>query len=224
MSPRPPRSSLDALPATLPIFPLAGVLLLPHAQLPLNFFEPRYLAVTRDAMHEHRVIGMVQPIDPQEKGEDAPAVYTTGCAGRITAFDETDDGRYLITLTGMCRFAITGELPFIDPGYRRVRATYDRYAADLQAPAHDAVERVPLLSALKACLPSDDACVDWQAIKRMTSDSLVASLAMLLPFAPSEKQALLEAPGTEDRARILTTLMTMMAATDDAGGVEARLQ
>ena len=224
MSPRPPRSSRDALPATLPMFPLAGVLLLPHARLPLNIFEPRYLAMTRDAMHEHHVIGMVQPIDPRQEGEDAPAVYSTGCAGRITAFDETDDGRYLITLTGMCRFAITGELPVIDTGYRRVRATYDGYAADLNGPAHDAVDRVPLLSALKACLPSDGACVDWRAIERMTSDSLVTSLAMWLPFAPSEKQALLEAPGTEDRARILTTLMTMMAVTGDAGGVGAGLQ
>ncbi len=224
MSPRPPRPSLDALPATLPIFPQAGVLLLPHAQLPLNIFEPRYLAMTRDAMNGHRVIGMVQPIDPQEEREDAPAVYMTGCAGRITAFDETDDGRYVITLTGMCRFAITGELPLVDPGYRCVHATYDRYADDLQGPAHDAVDREPLLSALRACLPSDDDCVDWQAIERMTSDSLVVSLAMLLPFAPSEKQALLEASGTEDRARILTTLMAMMAATSDTGGVEARLQ
>ncbi len=223
MSPR-PHPGLDALPATLPMFPLAGVLLLPRAQLPLNIFEPRYLAMTRDAMQEHRVIGMVQPIDPREEGDDAPAVYSTGCAGRITAFDETDDGRFLITLTGMCRFAIAGELPVTDPGHRRVRATYDEYAADLNGPADDAVDRGQLLSALKACLASDDACVDWRAIERMTSDSLVTSLAMCLPFAPSEKQALLEAPGTADRARILTALMTMMAATGDAGGVGAGLQ
>ncbi len=224
MSRHPPHSEIDALPATLPIFPLAGVLLLPYAQLPLNIFEPRYLAMTRDVMHDHRLIGMVQPFDPQEEGERAPAVYSTGCAGRITAFDETDDGRYLITLTGVCRFAITGELPLAETGYRRARTAYDGYAADLQEPPHDAVDRTPLLRALKACLPAESGSVNWRGIERMSSDSLVTSLAMFFPFAPSEKQALLEAPSTEDRARILTTLMAMMAVTGNVDWAESRPQ
>ena len=224
MTPGPPRSGVDALPATLPIFPLAGVLLLPHGQLPLNVFEPRYLAMTRDAMSDHRLIGMVQPVDPRQEGGSAPAVYTTGCAGRVTAHHETDDGRYLITLTGVCRFAITGELSLTDTGYRRVRAAYDGYGDDLREPAEDTADRVALLQALRACLSPGDTSVDWLAIERMTSDSLVTSLAMVFPFAPSEQQALLEAPGTVERTRILTTLMAMMAATAVSSSTERHVQ
>ena len=223
-APHPPHPRVDSLPATLPIFPLAGVLLLPHGQLPLNIFEPRYLAMTRDAMGGGRLIGMVQPIDPRQEDRRAGAVYATGCAGRVTAYDETDDGRYLITLTGVCRFAITGELPLADAGYRRVSAAYDSYADDLGAPAEDAVARASLLRALKACLSPDEAGVDWSAVERMTSDNLVTSLAMLFPFSPSEKQALLEAPDTGERARILTTLMAMLAATNGAGDAEECMQ
>ena len=224
MTSRAPHPRIDSLPTTLPIFPLAGVLLLPHGQLPLNIFEPRYLAMTRDTMGGGRLIGMVQPLDPRQEDRRADAVYSTGCAGRVTAYDETDDGRYLITLTGVCRFAITGELPLTDAGYRRVSAAYDSYADDLEAPAKDAVDRAPLLRALKACLSPDEAGVDWSAVERMTSDNLVTSLAMLFPFSPSEKQALLEAPDTGERARILTTLMAMMAATNGAGDAEERVQ
>ena len=215
----------DAQPHTLPIFPLAGVLLLPRGELPLNIFEPRYLAMTRDAMLGDRLIGMVQPIDPREAGGCAPAVYTNGCAGRITTFHETDDHRYLITLTGVCRFTITGELPITESGYRRVRPAYDAYADDLKEPADDTVERARILRALKACLPPDsDLGMDWGVVERMTTDTLVTSLAMTLPFAPSEKQALLEARDTGELTRILTALMEMIAATDDTSRAETKLQ
>jgi uncharacterized protein len=224
MSARPKNSGIDAFPAVLPIFPVAGVLLLPNARLPLNIFEPRYIAMTRDAMHGQRLIGMIQPVDPHEERDPAPALYATGCSGRITAFEETDDGRFLITLTGVCRFGITTELPLADSGYRRARVAYDDYAADLKKHSLDNIDLVPLMNALKGCIRSDDVGVDWQVINRMASDSLVTSLAMLLPFAPNEKQALLEAPDTAERARILTALMVMMAATGDGGGAEPRLQ
>ncbi|MFQ5959055.1 MAG: LON peptidase substrate-binding domain-containing protein [Alphaproteobacteria bacterium] len=216
---------MSALPATLPIFPLAGVLLLPRGRLPLNVFEPRYLAMTRDAMTGNHMIGMVQPLDPQEEGETAPAVYSTGCAGRITAFEESDDGRYLITLTGLCRFAVVDELPLSETGYRRVQAAYDGYADDLDTPAEDRVERGQLLQALKSCFAEDDdVAVDWESIERTPSDNLVTSLAMMLPFSPSEKQALLEARDLAERARILIALMEMMAAFDQTGADETSVQ
>ncbi len=224
MMPGAPRSTAHARPETLPIFPLAGVLLLPRGQLPLNVFEPRYLAMTRDAMLGDRLIGMVQPIDPGEDGEGAPAVYTTGCAGRITSFQTTDDGRCLITLTGVTRFDIVDELPLTDTGYRRVRVAYDGYAGDMGEPDEDAIDRARLVRALKACLPTDgESVLDWDSIDGMTNDALVTTLAMAFPFAPSEKQALLEAPGAGEIARILTMLMDITAATFE-DGAGARLQ
>lgn len=218
-------STLSALPETLPIFPLSGALLLPRGQLPLNVFEPRYVAMTNDAMLGDRFIGMARPIHPREEGETAAAVYKTGCAGRISSFEETTDDRYLITLTGVCRFAIIEELPHADTGYRRVHAAYDGFVDDLDDPVEEAVDRAQLTQTLQQCFPpDDDVPVDWSAIARAPSDSLVTSLAMILPFASSEKQALLEARDLGERARILTALMEMMAALEHAGAEEASLQ
>ncbi len=225
MTPNPQYSGADALPQTLPIFPLAGVLLLPRGQLPLNVFEPRYLAMTRNALLGDHLIGMVQPIDPLDEDGLAPAVYATGCVGRITAFHETDDERYLITLTGVCRFVIVEELPLTKTGYRRVRAAYDIYVDDLDEPTGEPAHRARLLRALKACLPRDGGGnVDWASVERMPGDTLITSLAMMLPFAPSEKQALLEAPAPAERARVLTALMEMMAITVDGGVTEIGVQ
>src|SRR5579864_917519 len=128
MSDRPSTREPRVLPDIIPIFPLTGVLLLPRGRLPLNIFEPRYLAMTRDALGGERLIGMIQPSDPQEGGMN-PAVYPLGCAGRITSFSETDDGRYLITLTGVSRFRVARELPLLD-GYRRVVADWTPFADD----------------------------------------------------------------------------------------------
>ncbi len=219
------RSGVSTLPATLPIFPLAGVLLLPRGRLPLKIFEPRYLAMTREAMTGNHMIGIVQPLDPQEEGETAPAVYQTGCVGSVTEFEENDEGHYQITLTGLCRFTIVEELSLSETGYRRVRAQYDGYAGDLDTPAEDQVERDQLLAALRSCFAEDDdVAVDWESIERTPSDNLVTSLAMMLPFSPSEKQALLEARDLAERARTLIALMEMMAAFDQVGNDETSVQ
>ncbi len=204
------------LPETLPIFPLTGVLLLPRARLPLNIFEPRYLAMTRDALGGERLIGMVQPSDPGEGGM-SPAVYTIGCAGRITAFAETDDGRYLITLTGVSRFRIREELP-LRSGYRRVVAQWGEFAGDLIQ--DDAgFDRQRLVRGLRAFFAARQIEADWDMIDKASGEHLVASIAMLCPFAPSEKQALLEAADLAARAELLTALVEMaaVAATPEGG-------
>src|SRR5271169_5086480 len=150
-----------ALPAILPIFPLTGVLLLPRGRLPLNIFEPRYLAMTRDALAGERLIGMVQPSDPRVAG-DNPAVYQTGCAGRITSFSETDDGRFLITLTGVSRFRIKEELPLLS-GYRRVVADWQDFAADRDADAAG-FDRGRLVAGLRSFFTQRQVQADWDAI------------------------------------------------------------
>ncbi|MFQ5783494.1 MAG: LON peptidase substrate-binding domain-containing protein [Alphaproteobacteria bacterium] len=215
---------IDALPETLPIFPLAGVLLLPRGRLPLNIFEPRYLAMTRDAIAGDHLIGMVQPLDAASEGEPQPAVYRTGCTGRITDLKETDDGRYLIILTGLCRFTIAGELPLNESGYRRVRVVYGVFADDLGPADDSAVDRVRLGRVLKDFFETgDEVAIDWRSIERTPSESLVVSLSMTLPFSPSEKQALLEARDLAERTGILISLMEMMAAQEQTGAA-ARVQ
>ncbi len=211
MSAQPRDVAAHALPDTLPIFPLAGVLLLPRARLPLNIFEPRYLAMTRDAMVGARMIGMVQPLDAEDDGGLAPEVYGTGCVGRIKEFEETDDGRFLITLAGLCRFAIVDELPLADSEYRRVHADYDAYAADLVAPGDSDVDRERLLSAVEAYFKVKGFTTDWDTIREASNESLVTSLAMICPFAANEKQALLESGDTGERARVIVALMEMTA-------------
>jgi uncharacterized protein len=197
----------DDLPATLPIFPLAGVLLLPGGKLPLNIFEPRYLDMTSDALAGERMIGMIQPT-AHESDAAAPPVYPTGCAGRITSFAETDDGRYLITLTGLCRFDVMEELP-LHRGYRRVVPRFEPYRADLEAESKAVIDRTRLCNALKAYFALQSLAVDWEAIEETADEKLVTSLAMICPFEPSEKQALLESPDLAERCRKMTALMEM---------------
>ncbi len=196
------------LPESLPIFPLTGVLLLPRGRLPLNIFEPRYLAMTEDALRAERLIGMVQPQDGAgDAGE--PPVYRTGCAGRMTAFSETEDGRYLITLTGLARFDIARELPR-DRLYRRVVPDWQPYRDDLE-PEAAPIDRARLLKALKPFLERHGVVADWPAVEATPDDRLVTTVAMVAPFRPSEKQALLEARGLAERARLLTALVEMSA-------------
>src|SRR5579875_264476 len=197
-----------ALPDILPIFPLAGVLLLPRGRLPLNIFEPRYLAMTRDALAGDRLIGMVQPSDPNQPAAGNPPVYPTGCAGRITAFSETDDGRYLITLTGLCRFRIREELP-LQSGYRRVVPKWDEFAGDLRNPREPEFDRERLLRGLHAYFEKHRLQADWDAINAIPGERLITTLAMVCPFEPSEKQALLEAPDIDERAKLLTAIVEM---------------
>ena len=207
---------LDSLPEVLPIFPLAGVLLLPHAQLPLNIFEKRYLAMSRDALAGHRLIGMVQPVHPEEEDTALPAVYGSGCAGRITQFAETDDGRILITLTGLCRFTIVEEQALTDTGYRVVRADYGRYATDLDPPSATRVDRKRLMRALDAFFNQQGYEADWSTVEHASNESLITTLAMTCPFAPNEKQALLESATMTERTEALLTLLQM--GIFDSGG------
>jgi Lon protease-like protein len=201
------------LPETLPIFPLDGVLLLPRGKLPLNIFEPRYLNMTRDAMESERLIGMVQPAD---SGAPEPSpVYPIGCAGRITSFAETDDGRFLIALTGVSRFRIRRELPVLR-GYRRVEADWAPFARDLAAEAGFGVDRQRLMTGLKRFFRKHGLSADWDAIAATPDERLVTLLAMICPFGASEKQALLEAATLTDRARLMIALIEMALAEGGA--------
>ncbi len=215
MMPGARRSRTYARPETLPIFPLAGVLLLPRGQLTLNVFEPRYLAMTRDTLGGERLIGMIQPVDPRHSDANPP-LYRLGCAGRITAFAETEDNRFLITLTGLCRFAVGEELALKD-GYRRVRADWTAFADDLRVPEPGSVPEKRLKTALGAYLSAQGIDADWKSIETASGDQLVTSLAMACPFAPSEKQALLESPRLVDRAELMISLMAM-SVLDGEGG------
>lgn len=191
------------------MFPLGGVLLLPHAQLPLNIFEPRYLNMIDDAMAAERMIGMIQPAG----GSPAlPALAAVGCLGRITSFAETSDGRYLITLTGVCRFRVANELAGRLP-YRQVRANYAEFVEDLKPLVDDeGFDRIRFLAALKAFLERRGLDVDWDTAKDAPAEALVNSLSMALPFEPAERQALLEAVAFEERRETLIALMEIDAA------------
>jgi len=208
------------LPAILPIFPLTGVLLLPRGRLPLNIFEPRYLAMTRDALAGERLIGLVQPSDPTDSGSNPP-VYPTGCAGRITSFTETDDGRFLITLTGISRFRIREELPLLE-GYRRVVPDWDPFAGDLGNEEEPGFDRERLIRGLKGYFQQHQISADWDAITSVSGERLVTSIAMICPFDPSEKQALLEAPDLAERARLLTAIVEMAVIQPPSEGTSAR--
>lgn len=205
--------AFDDLPPEIPIFPLAGVLLLPQGKLPLNIFEPRYLNMTTTALGGSRLIGMVQP--NETKVGEQPNVYRTGCAGRITAFSETEDGRYLITLNGVCRFNITQELPLTE-GYRLVVPEWGPYRGDLTEEDARRIDRDRILATLKNYFSSNQIEVNWGAIKDTPTDRLINAIAMMCPFQPSEKQALLEATNLYERAGIMITLLEMsLAANDD---------
>ena len=197
------------LPQVIPVFPLDGALLLPHGALPLNIFEPRYLNMIDDAMSGERLVGMLATLP----GTDAarPSLARIGCAGRITSYAETSDGRYLITLTGLCRFRVAAELPTPSP-YRQVRADYGPYAGDLHdRPQVDEEDRASVLMALKAYLERRGLAVDWRMAEDAPIESLVNSLSMALPFEQAEKQALLEAADVEERRRALVALMRIDA-------------
>ena len=202
------------LPPVIPIFPLTGVLLLPGGSLPLNIFEPRYLAMTRDAMAAERLIGMIQPADPGSL-EFEPECYVTGCAGMITAFEETADNRALITLTGVCRFEVENELPHEGLLYRRVAADYSLYHADLAGEDAVLADRERLVIALKKFFEARGINADWSAINDLENEDLMTSFAMACPFGPSEKQALLECRETAERNTMFQALLEMAAHERD---------
>lgn len=210
-------TSLDTLPSVVPVFPLSGAVLLPRGQLPLNIFEPRYLAMVDAAMSGNRVLGMIQPAQAEELVLK-PALSAVGCVGRITTYQETDDGRYLITLTGICRFAVAEELAATTP-YRQARADYSRFSGDLVIESEHEFPRERLVMALKDYLSRRDLNADWGSVMNAPAETLVNALAMLCPFAPAEKQALLEAPGWRERVDTLVALLEMAGAPSNGGQV-----
>ena len=208
-----PHFSADSLPATIPVFPLTGALMLPRAELPLNIFEPRYLAMVRDAMAGDRLIGMVQPKDENER----PELFAIGGLGRITQFSETGDGRVLIAMIGLTRFRIGRELAVETP-YRQVVADYAPFAGDWRdADPLPAAVRADLEGSLRSYLDSQGLSADWDAVANADDESLVNTLTSVCPFDIAEKQALLEAAALRDRASVLAALMIFASPADDNG-------
>ena len=198
-------SPLEELPSTLPIFPLNGVLLLPRGQLPLNVFEPRYLNLVTDALGAGRMLGMIQPMQSGEAGmstADATPLYDVGCCGRITTFQEQEDGRFLISLRGICRFRVENELPVKD-GYRRVTADYASFHDDVREQAAPPLDAERLIAGLKAYFRARDISADWDSIGNASRDTLITTISMVCPFEAHEKQALLESPTIERRSQLL---------------------
>jgi uncharacterized protein len=193
--------------AVIPVFPLPGALLLPRGQMPLNIFEPRYLAMVDDALRSgQRLIGMIQPDTAHPGPDDRPHLFKVGCVGRITQFAETGDGRYLIQLTGVSRFGVEQELS-VPTAYRQCRVTYAPFADDFVArKGEQAVDRAAVLEALSAFLKANKLKADWEGIENAPNEALVNALAMMSPYGPAEKQALLEAPDLKTRAEILVAV------------------
>lgn len=203
--------NLTALPQTLPLFPLAGVLLLPRGSLPLNIFEPRYLSLVDDALAGNRLIGMIQPLDKDDVLR--PRLARIGCAGRITAYRETDDNRYLVTLSGVCRFALKGDSD-CTAGYRVGDCDFSPYENDLLPQDELDFPRDRLVGALKDYLTQNDLKADWKSIMTAPAEALVNALAMMCPFDGAGKQALLEAQSFDMRVSTLVALLEMSGAAD----------
>lgn len=211
------------LPDTIPVFPLPGALLLPRGQLPLNIFEPRYLAMVDDALRTSRVIGMIQPDEAKPASALRPPLYEIGCAGRITQLQETGDGRYLIALTGIARFRVREEAVVTTP-YRQCRVDYADFADDFVPDSGgEAVDRDALLRTLAAYLEANRMEADWSGIREAPIEALVNGLSMMSPYGPKEKQALLEAPDLKSRAELLIAV-TEFALAEKGGGGDKPLQ
>lgn len=204
---------LENLPDIIPVFPLHGVLLLPRGQLPLNIFEKRYLAMVDDAMRSHRIIGMVQPVIRN----DEKSLFSTGCAGKITSYSETDDGRYLVTLTGVCRFRIakeenTGKL------YREVVPEWKDFLADMEEEgSFFNLDRPKLLGLLREYFEIHEMTCCWDSLERVPGARLITCLSMICPFDSREKQALLETRDMEDRTSKLITMLEIAVRTGEPG-------
>ncbi len=217
--------SIADLPDTIPVFPLPGALLLPRARLPLNIFEPRYLAMLDDTIKtQHRLIGMIQPIVmPEGKagGRSAGRLHRIGCAGRVTAFQETEDGRYLVTLSGVSRYRMVEQVDGFAP-YRRATVDWTSFQRDLgRAEADDAFDRADFLRVLGRFFETAQLSSDWDSLKEADVELLINSLSILCPFDPEEKQALLEAPTLSNRRETLVTLMEFALRS---GGDEGTIQ
>jgi Lon protease-like protein len=198
------------LPEVIPVFPLPGALLLPRGQMPLNIFEPRYLAMVDDSFRDgHRLIGMIQPDLSHSRDEGKPALFRVGCVGRITQLAESGDGRYILELTGVTRFEIVEELDVLT-AYRQCKVDYFPFADDFTArKGEDAVDREALLAVLTDFLKANNLKVDWEGVESAPNEALVNALAMMSPYGAPEKQAMLEAPDLKTRAEILIAVTEM---------------
>jgi uncharacterized protein len=209
------------LPKTIPLFPLAGALLLPRTDLPLNIFEPRYLLMIEQAMKSERVIGIIQPQDSSDNAK--PALESVGCAGRITSYSETDDGRLFVTITGVCRFTILVEVETSAP-YRQANVDYRPYAVDfVSETGARSVNRDQLIKAFRQYLEANDMSADWNEVEAVSTEVLVNTLSLLAPYPARDKQALLEAPDLKSRADVLVAL-TELALAKSSSGPSRRMQ
>lgn len=206
--------AIDQLPSILPLFPLAGGLLLPRGELPMNIFEPRYLAMVDAALASpSRLIGWIQP-----RHSDSPVndLYSVGCAGRINSFHETDDGRYLVTLAGVCRFRLIAE-DVQSKGYRCGRVDFTPYIDDVGAVPDARMDRIKLFALLKSYFNVEGLMCNWENIKKASDDTLVTVLSMACPFEPAEKQAILEAENSVKRAEIFMMMLEMAVIAAENG-------
>ena len=205
------------LPTIKPVFPLAGALLLPRGQLPLNIFEPRYLAMIDDALRDgHRLIGMIQPDSAHDS--DPPTLFRIGCVGRITQLAESGDGRYIIELTGVARFHIEEELE-VNNDYRQSRVSFLPFTDDFTArKGENAVDRESLLRALTAFMKANEMTADWDDIAQAPPEAQVNGLSMMSPYGAAEKQALLEAPDLKTRAELLVAITEIELAKKNLEG------
>ena len=202
------------LPSKVAVFPLAAALLLPGGRMPLNIFEPRYLQMVDDAIAGTRLVGIVQPsLDGTLRADGEPELCSVGCVGRITSLAESGDGRYLISLQGVCRFRIVQELAVKTP-FRQCRIA--PFLADLDEAEADAdVDRPALLRAFRAYLQANDLEADWESVSRADNVMLVNALSMMAPYGPAEKQALLEAADLKSRAETLIAITEMALAREN---------
>ena len=207
------------LPEVIPVFPLPGALLLPRGQMPLNIFEPRYLAMVDDALRDgHRLIGMIQPDGVHSENVERPALFHVGCVGRITQLAETGDGRYILELTGIARFRVVEEMRVLTT-YRQCKVDFFPFADDFTPRKGEAdVDRAALLSTLTRFLKANNLKADWEGIEKAPNEALVNALAMMSPYGVAEKQAMLEAPDLKTRAEILIAVTEMDLAKKRTSG------
>lgn len=206
------------LPEVLPLFPLPGALLLPRGMMPLNIFEPRYIAMLDEALRTHRLIGMIQPDPARAEELGLPVLYRVGCAGRITQFSETGDGRYLIQLTGVARFRLVEELGGTTP-FRRAKVDFAPFEDDLNASLGEAdVDRPAILRALRDFSEAHGIGIDWENVNEAANEALVNALSMMAPFGFAEKQALLEASDLAARGAMLVALTEIELAREHHDG------
>jgi Lon protease-like protein len=209
--------TLEQMPDHLPLFPLAGALMLPRGQMPLNIFEPRYLDMVDAALRGNRLIGMIQPVDDQNEDGKHPLLFPVGCVGRISQFVEAEGDRYIITLTGLCRFRLVEEKTVRTP-FRQAVVSYEDFAVDFEArKGEEAVDRADLLRTLKAYVEAEQLEINWREVNAAPTEALVNALSKMCPFGTREKQALLEAHDLAARAAILVAMTEIELARRDDG-------